>query len=312
MARSPAHRLGQIIGDLVEEAFGPPLQRLAEAHGLYLDRQGARPARGNSKLVRWEDSFGNQHSLDYVLERGGTPEAVGVPVAFIESAYRSYTKHSRNKAQEVQGAILPLVARHSHVAPFAGVVVAGVFTSDALKQLDSVGFTVLHLPPDTVVAAFAAAGVDACFGEDTPDSDVAAKVSACQRLSSDDRRRVATALLEANRPVVDSFLEALEQTITRSVESVWVLPLHGTEAHCPSVAEAISFIEDYAASKGSAAKVVKWEVRVRFTNADRIEARFADKRAAVEFLRGYAPPEIRPVRAGRRRGASTRSPRRQQ
>jgi len=311
MARSPAHRFGQIIGDLVEEAVGPPLQRLANAHGLYLDRQGPRPARGSSKLVRWEDSFGNQHNLDYVLERGGTPEAVGVPVAFIESAYRSYTKHSRNKAQEIQGAILPLVTRHSHVAPFAGVVVAGVFTGDALKQLESVGFSVLHLPPETVVAAFSAVGVDASFGEQTPDSGVAAKVAACERLSPAARGRVAAALLEANRRGLDRFLVALEQAIRRSVESVWVLPLHGIQVHCPSVAEAIALVETYAEGGIATGAVVRWEVRVRFSNGDRVEAQFADRPAVLEFLRGYAPPEVRPAGSGRSRAARTHSRRRQ-
>ena len=86
----------------------------------------------------------NSHDLDFVLERGGTPDKIGMPVAFIETAWRRYTKHSRNKAQEIQGALEPLAETYRHLAPFKGAVLAGVFTEGALTQLRSLGFTVLY------------------------------------------------------------------------------------------------------------------------------------------------------------------------
>ena len=46
--------------------------------------------------------MGNVHDLDYVFEQGGTEATIGQPKAFIEIAWRRYTKHSRNKAQEIQ------------------------------------------------------------------------------------------------------------------------------------------------------------------------------------------------------------------
>lgn len=111
MAESPSHKFGQIIGNLLEEVIQPFLDDFARSHNLYLDYQNnLRPARSGKK-VTWKDSYGNTHDLDYVLERNGTPDTVGTPVAFIEVAWRRYTKHSRNKAQEIQGAILPLAER---------------------------------------------------------------------------------------------------------------------------------------------------------------------------------------------------------
>ena len=107
------------------------------------------------------------HDLDYVLERGGTNHALGVPVAFIETAWRRYTKHSRNKAQEIQGAILPLVEKYRNSSPFIGVVLAGVFTKGALNQLQTSGFVVLYFSYETVVKAFRRFGVDAGFNEQT-------------------------------------------------------------------------------------------------------------------------------------------------
>lgn len=101
MAASPAHRFGQIIGDVLESAIRPILQKVATDLGMYLDAKGPRQARGTRRKVEWVDGKGNTHDLDYVLESGGDEERIGTPRAFIEIAWRRYTKHSRNKAQEI-------------------------------------------------------------------------------------------------------------------------------------------------------------------------------------------------------------------
>jgi hypothetical protein len=117
MAESPSHKFGQIIGDVLEVAIEPVLSLFAQENGLYLDKKGPRPARKGMK-VSWTDLSGNVHDLDFVLEKNGSLTKIGTPVAFIESAWRRYTKHSRNKAQEIQGAILPLAATYQNSAPF--------------------------------------------------------------------------------------------------------------------------------------------------------------------------------------------------
>lgn len=118
MAESPSHKFGQVIGNLLEELVFPYLKGFAASKSLYLDCQkNDRPARKGRK-VSWEDSYGNTHNLDYVLEQGGSESELGTPVAFIEVAWRRYTKHSRNKAQEIQGAILPLAEKHKWSNPF--------------------------------------------------------------------------------------------------------------------------------------------------------------------------------------------------
>src|SRR6266436_4004086 len=135
MAQSPSHRFGQIIGDMLEWAVRPILEAIAKELGLYLDGKGERKARGTKRKVAWMDALGNTHDLDYVFEFGGSDEQIGSPRAFIEIAWRRYTKHSRNKAQEIQGAILPLAERYSEYHPFLGVVLGGVFTDGSLNQL---------------------------------------------------------------------------------------------------------------------------------------------------------------------------------
>ena len=169
MAISPSHKFGQIVGDNLELAMLPLLVDFAKQHGLYLDRKGQRPCRKGTRCS-WTDLNGNTHDLDFVLERGGSESKKGSPVAFIETAWRRYTKHSRNKAQEIQGAIEPLAQTYKHAGPFKGAVLAGVFTDGALNQMKSLGFSVLFFPYEKVIAAFNQVSIDAYYDEDTPDA----------------------------------------------------------------------------------------------------------------------------------------------
>jgi hypothetical protein len=293
MAESPAHKFGQIIGDTLEAAIEPLLRKVAQEHGLYLDRKGRRPAR-KGKKVSWKDQHGNVHDLDYVLERGGTPRKIGVPVAFIESAWRRYTKHSRNKAQEIQGAILPLRETHHRAAPFVGVVLAGEFTEGSLEQLRSLGFSILYFPYKTVIKAFAGAGIDARSTENTPDAEFARKVKQWGALSKRRKAAVAQSLLKQEIDEVTKFIDGLTRTITRQLSSIRVLPLHGTPIDCTSIEEAIKFIIGYEEAANSH-PVVRYEISVRYNNGDAIVAQFIDKEDGLYFLRQFQGPELTPA-----------------
>ena len=84
MAESPTHKFGQIIGDILEASMEDPIREFVSRHpGLYLDKKGDRPARGRKKKSSWVDKYGNSHDLDFVIERGGSPNKIGRPAAFI-------------------------------------------------------------------------------------------------------------------------------------------------------------------------------------------------------------------------------------
>jgi hypothetical protein len=293
MAESPAHKFGQIIGDVLEAAIEPLLRKFAADHGLYLDKKGVRPARRGNK-VSWTDLHGNTHDLDFVLEKGGSDDHIGSPVAFIETAWRRYTKHSRNKAQEIQGAIMPLKTTFQNASPFIGVVLAGVFTEGALVQLKSLGFTILYFPYETVVLAFGKVGIDAYFEEETPDAEFARKVRAWKTLSPQRQNRVAQAMTQSNSEQVQSFMKALRQAVTRQIALVRVIPLHGTTFEWKEVEAAIAFIERYDEDSNSK-PIVKYEVEIRYNNGDRIDGQFVDKEGAIQFLRGYQSLVLRPT-----------------
>jgi hypothetical protein len=283
MARSPSHKFGQIIGDLLQDALHKPLARIAQRHRLYFDYKKPRSARSGKKKVAWKDSKGNTHDLDYVFEHGGTEEEIGKPKAFIEIAWRRYTKHSRNKAQEIHGAIIPLAEAYRDCRPFLGVVLAGDFTDEAQAQLKSNNFQVLHFPYDTITAAFDTVGIDAQWNEETSDAALQTKVNAYDALTEPDKQKVAAALRRRNRKKLADFLKSLEISLSRRIQAIRILPLHGGWHESPSIADAINFIQAFNEAE-TVANFVRYEVMVRYTNSDEIRGEFHNKAEAVNFL----------------------------
>ncbi len=283
MAESPAHRFGQIIGELLETVVRPQLETFCDNQGLYLDHQKKnRPAR-KGKKVTWEDQYGNVHDLDFVIERNGTDQSIGSPLAFIETAWRRYTKHSRNKAQEIQGAILPLAEKYKWNNPFLGTVLAGVFTEGSLEQLRSLGFNVLYFPYETLVAAFKSENIDIAFDEQTPDHLFRETTDKIEHTSKAAMKRICNHLVRSNQEAIDSFFEALKKRLGRYVTRVIVIPLYGRVNEFASVEDAVRFLEGHSVYEGSG-DFRKYEIRVEFSNADRVEAFIEAKNKVKEFL----------------------------
>lgn len=288
MAKSPAHKLGQIIGDELEAVIRGPLQEMAEQFGLYLDYKHSRPVRGGKKggkkKVAWRDSYGNVHDLDYVLEEDGDEETLGRPRAFIETAWRRYTKHSRNKAQEIQGAILPLAETYGQHAPFLGAVLAGEFTEGSMDQLRSHGFQVAYVTYGTIVQAFKNVSVDVSSNEDSTAADLSRKVIALERLTPNARRRLQEEMRNACAAQLAPFFEALRQSLGRRITRVTMLALSGTSAQFADVESAISFVEAYDESTPPTA-FDHYELNVLYSNGREVQGCFPDKKDCIDFLR---------------------------
>ena len=286
MAISPAHRFGQMIGEVLEVTIEPILSDFAEKYDLYLDKKGPRPVRDGAKAT-WTDLNGNKHDLDFVLERGGTPEKQGTPVAFIEVAWRRYTKHSRNKAQEIQGAIMPLFETHKNHHPFKGAVLAGEFTDGSLTQLKSLGFCVAYFHYESILKAFSVVGIDASSDENTPDREFAKKFARWKALKPPARIVISQELTKINSGEIDSFIKALHDVTMRTIKTVRILPLHGCAIECSNVQDAINFIQAYR-EDGKFIPLVRYEVLVIYMNGDKISGEFAAKDVAIEFLKSYS------------------------
>lgn len=283
MAQSPAHRFGQMIGDLLEEIVEPHLRAYCDKRGLYLDRKGKRACR-KGKKVTWTDKFGRSHDLDFVIEAGGSDCEPGRPVAFIETAWRSYKKHSKAKAQEIQGAVLPIAESRWKDKPFMGAVLAGVFTAPSIAQMAACNFRTVLLPDTSVIAAFKTAGIDVGFNEKTPDEKFAEAVRQIGALPPGKRQAVKDEIYRLNAPVLEGFFRDLAKSIDRTVRRVVVVPLYGSELGFDAVADALGFLDGHDQSPGSF-EFRKYEIIVRFSNGDSIDGTFGDKDAAIEFLK---------------------------
>lgn len=284
MAQSPAHTFGQIIGDVLESAFKVRFQQLASQHSLFFDSKGTRPARAGKK-VTWTDALGNSHDLDYVLERGGSATRVGQPVAFIELAYRRYTKHSKNKVQEIESAVASIASRYHRDGVFLGAILAGEFTGRAIKQLQTQGFVVLHIAYREIILAFSKVNIDACYTENTPMDEFETKIEKWKNLTSEQKKSVGEYILEYAGNDVKYFLENLEKAIQRRVESIFILPLYGSSVVLDNVEKAMDFIADY--TETSANEFSRYEIIIRFTTSSEIRGNFVSKAEALEFLNLY-------------------------
>jgi hypothetical protein len=294
MAQSLAHSWGQIIGHCFEIFVRNMLDEVARRHSLYLDFKGPRAARGGQHKVTWQDGYGNKHDLDYVLERGGSEDTLGVPIAFIESAWRRYTKHSKNKVQEIEAAVIPIALTFSRHQPFCGAVVSGEFTRHALHQLESKGFVVLHIPYDSMLAAFKAIGIDAASEDGvqgTTEAQFREKIAKRESLSQPQAANRLLAKLHAlhKRKIAD-FKERLEAALKRQVAGIRLTVLRGHSVECLDVESAIAYLieeEKTIRLRENGERRELFEIQVRFNTGTKTEATFPKRPEAVAFLRSF-------------------------
>lgn len=295
MAESLAHRWGQIIGDGFEMFVRNILGEVAQRHGFYLDFKRPRATRGGQGKVTWQDGYGNKHDLDYVLERGGTEEKLGVPIAFVESAWRRYTKHSKNKAQEIEAAVMPVALTFSRHQPFCGAVLAGEFTRNALQQLESKGFGVLHIPYNSILTAFRELGIDASSEDGTAgttEKQFREKIANWESLKQPQAiNRLLSKLHTLHQREIAEFKQRLDDALTRRVSSVRLTVLRGHSVECSDVDSAIAYLieeENSSRMREDGEQREAFEVQVRFNTAARIEATFPKRTEAITFLRTFA------------------------
>jgi hypothetical protein len=291
MAKSLAHTWGQIVGEhIFEPAFQEILSETAAQAGVYLDYNGNKRladcgVRNARQKLAWQDNNGNWHQLDFVFERGGTTAKVGIPLAFIEIAWRRYTKHSKNKAQEIEGAIIPLADTYRHSHPFLGAIIGGEFTGNSLQQLKSRGFSVIHVPYKSIIAAFAKVGIDASYDEDTEEDEYETKLEQFSRLSDSKKVQLRDAVVRSVDTQVGEFIKNLQASISRQVERILIVPLHGNVLVLDRIDKAIAFISTYAEAEGTTHGVLHYEIQVRFSNQAELKGIFPTKAEAVAFLR---------------------------
>jgi DNA-binding transcriptional MerR regulator len=285
MAKSPAHRFGQIIGDLLELTIINYCRPIAEEYGMYLDYKHKRPARNGRKEVIWADVNENKHKLDIVIEEKGSEFVMGHPRAFIEMAWRRYTKHSKNKAQEISGAIKPLISRYNIYLPFFGAVLAGDFTDNSLRQLKSEGFRILYFSMAEIEKAFATQGIDAHWEEDTPEEELQKRVEQYEALTQEQTDVIAKALLDNNQSQLTAFCDGLRDALQSKVTGIDVVTLYGSSNECSNAADACAHISKGISTQTLGAEhFYQYEIVIKYSNGEKIPLPFQSQEDAVRAL----------------------------
>jgi hypothetical protein len=283
MAISYSHKFGQIIGALLELAIQPHLEKFAKKNKLFLDKKGQRKAR-TGKKVTWADGKGNKHDLDFVLERGGTENKIGSPVAFVESAWRRGTRHSKNKVQEIQAAINPIALNYKTTICFKAAILGGDFTDSSMKQLESDGYSILYFPTELFVKAFKKFGLDILSDDATTEEEFKKRIHAWESFQK--KEELFNELLNLNKNAVKDFFISFSNSVSRFIERIIIIPLHGNEAISKSITDAIDFLKEYSENK-SKLPLAKYEIIIRYSAGDKIEASFKNKKDTIAFLENY-------------------------
>lgn len=285
MAKSPAHRFGQLIGNLLESTLIRHCQPIAAEYGMYLDYRHPRAARGNRNEVKWTDINGNTHKLNIVIEYGGSEIKVGKPRAFIEIAWRRYTKHSKNKAQEISAAVKPLISRYNETAPFYGAVLAGEFTDNSLNQMSSEGFRLLYFSIEAIEKAFASQNIHLHWDEDTPEQELQSKVDQIEALSEKQWQFIGDTLIADNEEQWEGFSRCLKNALERMIESIHITSLFGISEEFCNIQKACDYIaSDTAINSFAKDSFCGYEIIVKYSNGDRIDMHFKERQAALACL----------------------------
>jgi hypothetical protein len=221
MAQSPAHALGQIIGNLIEETVGSILADFTIENSLFLDTHGKRESREGCLLIG-EDNHGNKHALDFVLEKNGSGDVVGEPVAYIEVGWRRYKKHSKNKVQEIESALKPIAIKHADSAPFLGVILVGEFTQPSLQQMRTTGWNVVYVPSEIIWNSFQKTGHDIYFDNNTPEHECQQMASKLKLMSNADRTQIIQEFASQFKSYITPMLVQLKKCATRKIKTVQV------------------------------------------------------------------------------------------
>lgn len=268
---------------MVEEIVHSALTTFAKKYGYYLDKQGPRGKAREGSKVTWSDIYDCEHDLDFVIEKDGSADVRGRPLAFIETAWRRYTKHSKNKVQEIQGAILPTAEKNWKDRPFLGVVLVGIFTSTAIEQMKKSGFEVLYVHRSVIIEAFRSVGIAIDFDEDTPDKHFRAAVRALNKLSPANREELKSNLRTAGGNNFETFISKLEAALSRTIDKIVISPLYGKPCEFTSIEGARLFLEGKLV-RPLDITLVKIDVCVFYNNGAQIRASYPTAGEALALL----------------------------
>lgn len=213
---SSGHKLGQIVGDWWEEyVILPLLESVATDLQLFLDSRFVhREVRSSSKIL-WPDEDGNEVDYDFVLEVGGTTQAKGVPVGFIESFWRRGARHSKDKARDDTNKLLPMRSAYP-TARFLSIAACGEFTNPARDYVRTRNVDLFYIPKNRIVEAFQANDLVIDYNDQVPERDKAFLVAKLiEKFNGDIPRDVSISLNDVcGKAVTEGYKDRIRSALS--------------------------------------------------------------------------------------------------
>ena len=242
---SSGHKLGQLIGDWYEEYFILPLlQRVGRNLNLFVDSRFVNRKVRVGKIL-WDDLDGNSVDYDYVLELGGSNVKLGIPVAFIECFWRRGARHSKDKARDDSGKLMPMRETYP-TARFLGIVSAGNFTKPARELVRSRKIDLFYVPKEKIVNAFDSCGLKMDYPDKLPEDEKADIVEKFDKnFKASKKKAVQEALIElVGQATIESYVDRVRATLSALPQEIRFILRHDSMPIAfESVAAATDFLK---------------------------------------------------------------------
>jgi len=242
---SSGHKLGQLIGDWYEEYFVLPLlQKIGISLNLFVDSRFINRKVREGKIL-WEDSDGNSVDYDYVLELGGSENQIGIPVAFIECFWRRGSRHSKDKARDDSGKLMPMRETYP-TARFLGIVAAGDFTRPARELVRSRGIDLFYVPKEKIIRAFDSCGLKIDYPDKHPEKGKASIVKEfLKNFTELKKREVQEELVKLIGPAtIESYVDRIRATLSALPQEIRFILRHDSKPITfESVTAATNFLQ---------------------------------------------------------------------
>lgn len=245
---SAGHRLGQMVGDWWERHILMPfLDDIAERLDLFSDARFKQGRTCRADKVIWNDLDNNEVDYDFVLELGGTNEAKGTPVAFLECFWRRGARHSKDKARDDTNKLLPMRETYP-TARLLAIAACGEFTEPAKTYVKSRDVQLFFVPKLHVVGAFRSSGIEIDYPDKLAEVQ---KARIADRVFEQMQVPGAAAAVAANlrqitgAPAFDSFAHSVISALSARPQEIRIVEEHHSEPVCfDNVEDASLFIEN--------------------------------------------------------------------
>lgn len=244
---SAGHKLGQLVGDWFQDYFVTPLlQEVAGKLGLFLDHRTCvrtHDARGDKIL--WADEDRNAVDYDFVMELDGSPGRRGIPVAFLECFWRRGARHSKDKARDDSGKLMPMRLTYP-TARFLGIIASGEFTRPARELVESRKINLLYIPKAKIVETFQNLGLKMDYDDKAKEEVKADIANAFEKALTEDIKKKAATTLRAiiGETAVKAYIAGVQAALSSTPLEFRIV---GHLLSKPMVFETVSAVSNFLA-----------------------------------------------------------------